>query len=211
MQNPFSLTMNLSIPLGEVMSYCHQCGREELNGFCTCLRRNPVTKGEALILYGVLLIFPQVFMILLRQTSLNQDFVVSLSLALILFVATVLDALMHRNYLALFFGCHQRTERSLKILNKLLPLCARCTGIYVGIFIGLINQYFNWFPWYVSILLGVPLLIDGILQKKKKYTSNNFRRMVTGLLFAQFVLFAFSKYQIIIYDLIWRLIIYLHI
>ena len=34
--------------------------------------------------------------------------------------------------------CHQQTARSLLISSHVLPICARCTGIYLGFFLGFV-------------------------------------------------------------------------
>ncbi len=39
------------------------------------------------------------------------------------------------------FICHQLTDRSLTINHSVMPLCARCSGIYSGFFIGSLFQY----------------------------------------------------------------------
>ena len=86
-------------------------------------------------------------------------------------------------WLPIFFGCHQRTDRSFRYKGKPLPLCARCTGELLGILAGLLLIFF-WQPpvWIPGILL-VPLILDGGIQLKTAYESNNRRRVITGFFF----------------------------
>lgn len=74
-------------------------------------------------------------------------------------------------------------ERSFFVFGYQFPVCARCTGIMAGeifsipLFI-LFNQSI-----IVSILLTIPMAVDGIMQYKTAYISNNLKRVVTGFLF----------------------------
>ncbi|MGL4589873.1 MAG: DUF2085 domain-containing protein [Mycoplasmatales bacterium] len=86
-----------------------------------------------------------------------------------------------RNY------CHQKPERSFHYHGYQYPVCARCTGLYLGYVIGLIfglitivlskpiNEQF-------LLLAIIPIFIDGGLQYVFKLESNNTRRFITGLL-----------------------------
>ena len=66
--------------------------------------------------------------------------------------------------------CHQISGRSFQINGQPLSLCARCTGMYVGIFVGLVYQLRPWTAaaeWpdkYKLIVLGIFFLgfaVDG--------------------------------------------------
>ncbi len=79
--------------------------------------------------------------------------------------------------------CHQMDERSFHFGIRKYPLCARCTGIYVGLFAGLATGWFYTLPWSFALLFVLMMSIDGLVQLKTNYESNNFKRIVTGLLF----------------------------
>lgn len=81
------------------------------------------------------------------------------------------------------FLCHRMPERSFFIKGKQFPICARCTGILVGYFLGII--YLLLAPKYNLLLelsLMIPIAIDGTGQYLGYWTSNNKRRFFTGIL-----------------------------
>jgi uncharacterized membrane protein len=95
-----------------------------------------------------------------------------------------------------FFGgaiCHQLDERSLYISGEPLSICARDTGIYIGIFSTLLYLYLFKRKESITIpsiktslfllLFLVPLLIDGFGSYMHLFESNNLRRLVTGTSF----------------------------
>jgi uncharacterized membrane protein len=95
-----------------------------------------------------------------------------------------------------FFGgaiCHQFEERSLKVSGEALAVCARDTGIYIGIFSTLIYLHFSKRKQRITIpsikvsflllLFLVPLMIDGLGSYSHLFDSNNPRRLVTGIAF----------------------------
>lgn len=86
-------------------------------------------------------------------------------------------------WLPIFFGCHCRPDRSFFCKGRQLPLCARCTGELFGILAGLV-LIFVWQPsvWVPAVLL-LPLILDGVIQLKTAYESNNLKRVVTGFFF----------------------------
>ena len=87
--------------------------------------------------------------------------------------------------------CHQRPDRSFFIFGKKLPLCARCLGLYLSFFIGVIIAIFN-INWLINfkayqiilflVICIIPLLIDGFTQLHKLRKSNNVLRLITGLI-----------------------------
>jgi uncharacterized membrane protein len=95
-----------------------------------------------------------------------------------------------------FFGraiCHQLEERSLQVSGEALVVCARDTGIYIGIFSTLIYLHFSKRKQSITIpsinisflllLFLVPLIIDGLGSYTHLFESNNPRRLLTGIAF----------------------------
>jgi len=92
--------------------------------------------------------------------------------------------------------CHQIPVRSFQINGEPISLCARCTGMYVGIFVSLVYQLFlgrklsDWPDKYKLIVLGIFFLgfaVDGGNSASKLYfgqgllyTPNNTLRLITG-------------------------------
>lgn len=88
-------------------------------------------------------------------------------------------------FLKLFFGCHSLPARSFFWKGKQFPICARCTGELVGILLEAV--FFMVWRWYASwgwcVVFAAPLVIDGFLQAKTKWFSNNALRFFTGAFF----------------------------
>lgn len=79
--------------------------------------------------------------------------------------------------------CHAVPERSFFIGKYQLPICSRCTGIFLGILISAILMNYVNIPIWLSLLFVSPLVADGFLQLLNIRTSNNLMRLFTGLLF----------------------------
>lgn len=81
-------------------------------------------------------------------------------------------------------NCHQRESRSWHLNGNQLPFCARDTAIFFGLALGvLITLFFVFeldFLWIIAAF--VPIGLDGGLQLVTSYESNNFFRLITGLL-----------------------------
>lgn len=83
------------------------------------------------------------------------------------------------------FICHRKPERCLNFRGRQSFFCARCTGICIGSFAVFLLSIFRFaLPHSVSILLTLPMILDGITQLLGLRESNNFMRFVTGLLFS---------------------------
>ncbi|HDX9622716.1 TPA: DUF2085 domain-containing protein [Bacillus anthracis] len=81
--------------------------------------------------------------------------------------------------------CHRRSDRSFLKLQKYTPLCARCTGMLIGILMFPIYFYITLsflFAIILSFSAQIPLLIDGFTQKWKWRSSTNLLRVTTGVL-----------------------------
>lgn len=90
--------------------------------------------------------------------------------------------------------CHQIPERSFIFGSVQLPLCARCTGIYVGFFfafVALLAMYWR-APrrgtlsrfYYISlIILGLPLVFDGLSSYLGFRSTSNLIRLLSGAAF----------------------------
>lgn len=83
----------------------------------------------------------------------------------------------------LLFMCHRRPDRSFHRCNgKQFPICARCTGIFAGYFLGIACAIATG-PIFViyAFLLLLPTVVDGFIQLLTNYESTNIRRLITGL------------------------------
>lgn len=184
------------------MSYCTYCGREETHGHCVCLATNSIPKWHVWIIYAVMIMAPVITLTLIKQQQsiwdMNYLFFGGLVLVGILLAITIADRILKIPYLALFFGCHQSSSRSIHMGTRILPLCARCTGIYVGTLLLPMIMFLDVVPIYIFILLGLPMIIDGLLQKGKKIPSTNSRRFVTGFLFGGTLITMFTLYHVMV-------------
>lgn len=85
--------------------------------------------------------------------------------------------------------CHGIPTRSLELFGTPMPLCARCTGIYLGLLAGLIaffilpriQERMLRIAMYVAVL---PMAVDGITQMTTLRESTNGLRIVTGFVAA---------------------------
>lgn len=76
--------------------------------------------------------------------------------------------------------CHRISERCHHINGKAMPICARCLAMLSGfLFVPLF--LFLHIPFVFALLMQVPMLIDGITQRKGWRVSTNPIRSITGL------------------------------
>ncbi len=81
------------------------------------------------------------------------------------------------------FLCHRLPERSFHYKGKQFPICARCTGILIGYFLGFVYVFFFKKTHILfEIALIIPIAIDGGLQLLNYWKSNNLRRLITGIM-----------------------------
>ena len=88
--------------------------------------------------------------------------------------------------------CHQIPERSFKMGGLILPICSRCSGIYIGFFICAIFMFLIFRkresdlpPLYILIILIIFILstvADGLLSYFSVIETNNIARSITGFL-----------------------------
>lgn len=83
--------------------------------------------------------------------------------------------------------CHGRIERSLELFGVPMPICARCTGIYLGLLAGLLGFWLIRFVSekamrVASFIAVTPLAIDGLTQLSGLRESNNPLRIATGVI-----------------------------
>jgi len=81
------------------------------------------------------------------------------------------------------FGCHKIPERCFSLNGKPMPFCSRCLGCSIGHIASFLLFIFGSLPTTtVAILLIIPLAIDWSTQEFLKVNSNNYRRLITGIL-----------------------------
>lgn len=110
-------------------------------------------------------------------------------------------------------ACHGIPSRCLAVWGTKMPICARCTAIYVGLFAGVVvfvlysavrSRAAAWNPErderllrYGMFAAALPLAVDGITQALRLRESTNGLRLATGLLagltFGLWVLSAVEK------------------
>lgn len=91
-------------------------------------------------------------------------------------------------YLKLGNICHQFPTRSLYIFGSNMGLCSRCFSIYLALFLSTIFLiYFDikisfLYRCVVAFVLTIPLLVDGLTQYYNLRESNNYIRVITGIM-----------------------------
>ena len=83
--------------------------------------------------------------------------------------------------------CHRKPERSFFIRGHQFPVCARCTGFYISLFLYFTYTHFYYVDYNplllsIAILFLVPAGIDGTTQLFELRESNNVLRLITGLM-----------------------------
>lgn len=78
-------------------------------------------------------------------------------------------------------GCHQMPERSLFFKGKQFPVCARCTGVFLGSIMGIVIYFILPLPLWVCILCCAVMFADWLIQRVGVRKSTNIRRLITGI------------------------------
>ncbi|WP_407391948.1 DUF2085 domain-containing protein [Methanobrevibacter sp.] len=78
-------------------------------------------------------------------------------------------------------------ERSFFIKGHQFPVCARCTGFYAGLLAYLIyccfyTHSYDLTMFFISIILIIPVAVDGLTQYFGPRESTNPLRFVTGFI-----------------------------
>lgn len=86
--------------------------------------------------------------------------------------------------------CHQMAERSFILDGKQLPVCARCTGIYSGIFFSMVfffifgrlkgNKPYTNLGMILGACAFIPISIDGFFSYIGFWESTQLLRVITG-------------------------------
>lgn len=99
-------------------------------------------------------------------------------------------------------GCHQMAERSFFYKGKQFPVCARCTGVFIGQVLAIMFSFSTKIKvnFLMSGLLLAVMGTDWGLQALKINVSNNYRRLITGIcggfgLFTIYILIIKRLYQ----------------
>ncbi len=91
--------------------------------------------------------------------------------------------------------CHQHASRSFFLNDNQMPVCARCTAIFL--FIGLTAFFIVFYRVKVSflwvLLLIIPMGLDGTIQLLSSYESTNPIRFITGGLAGMASVLAFDS------------------
>lgn len=107
-----------------------------------------------------------------------------------------------------FSVCHQIPERTLHFGKIFMPVCSRCSGIYIGFLVSIIFLFLTFRkkesdlpPVYVMVFAAVFILstiADSILSYFGVYQTNNTLRLITGYLFGAGI--AVIIYPIFVYQ-----------
>lgn len=81
--------------------------------------------------------------------------------------------------------CHGIAERCLELWNVPMPICARCTAIYVGLIAAvllfpLLPRVHEATARWILAIAATPMFIDGITQMAMLRESTNLLRIETG-------------------------------
>ena len=80
-------------------------------------------------------------------------------------------------------GCHQMPERSFFWRGKQFPVCARCTGVFVGYLMGACILSIHRISLCLCLLFMLVMFYDWYIQFLHIKESTNIRRLLSGLLF----------------------------
>ena len=184
--------------------FCEYCGRNIINSKCACVKSTRIRKVEAILLYMLVYLFPLTAIVFFYKQS--PILVVSFSMSFLIIIISIIGFLLDKPYLALLFYCHQKINRTIFLFSNPLPICARCTGILLGIFtLPIICLVFEHIPWYLFLISSLPIILDGFIQLKYKKPSNNFKRLITGFFFGFTLIYLLTIYN----ELIIRVAVYI--
>lgn len=79
-------------------------------------------------------------------------------------------------------GCHRMPERSFFWHGKQFPVCARCTGAFVGYVFGAVIYPFFRVSVITAGLFCALMFLDWLVQRLDILPSTNLWRLITGLL-----------------------------
>ena len=112
-----------------------------------------------------------------------RQFPHSQTLGVLFSVMSVIGVFYHTCFSAArILGCHQRPDRSFFICGKQFPVCARCTGVFLGECIGIICYRLFQLPSVLLLTFCGLMFLDWLMQYLKVRESTNMRRLITGLL-----------------------------
>lgn len=83
--------------------------------------------------------------------------------------------------------CHRLPDRTFNVHGYYFPVCARCTGFYIGAFSYYIYAYFFYVEYtsyliLISLIMLAPAFLDGFTQLLNLRISKNSLRFLTGLI-----------------------------
>jgi uncharacterized membrane protein len=125
-----------------------------------------------------------------RDTKIVLAFVGSIPLLILTSATLTAFAISHgasmRWRLLFRLMCHGRPERCLDLFGVPMPICARCTGIYLGLIGGfavywLFRRASEKALRVAAFIALTPLAVDGLTQLTGLRESTNGLRVATGL------------------------------
>lgn len=78
-------------------------------------------------------------------------------------------------------GCHQMPERSFFVKGKQFPVCARCTGVFIGKLAAYSMFFIYTLPWKFYVMGCAVMFMDWFVQYMGVRQSTNLRRLITGI------------------------------
>lgn len=85
------------------------------------------------------------------------------------------------------FQCHRDPGRSAHLLERALPVCTRCLGIYSGLGLGGLLAWPRLGPWSLRLWVGVAaglMILDVALERAGIHASWPLARLLSGLALA---------------------------
>jgi uncharacterized membrane protein len=124
-----------------------------------------------------------------RETRIAAAVFIAIPVVIVAAATVTTWAIAHgasRQWRLLFLVmCHGIPARCLTLWNVPMPICARCTAIYAGLFAGLVlfvvvrkgsERVYRW----LTFAAAIPVFIDGVTQAIGLRESTNGLRLATG-------------------------------